>query len=83
MHKSTSLKFAKAKQTRSEKTLEDLLDSAQQLVKAADPKTFTARSLAQKSGYALGTVTTRLKSVEKCFLMGDRKTTRGIYSSNC
>ena len=48
--------------------MDDLLDSADHLVTAADPKKFTARSLAEKSGYALGTLTTRLQSVENVFI---------------
>ena len=68
MNKNTVIEFSKAKQSRSEKTLDDLLDAADHLVTAADPKKFTARSLAEKSGYALGTLTTRLQSVENVFL---------------
>jgi len=68
MKKNTVVEFSKAKQLRSEKTLDDLLDAADQLVSDADPKKFNARSLAEKSGYALGTLTTRLKSVENVFL---------------
>jgi hypothetical protein len=69
MNKNTDVKFSKTKQSRSEKTLNDLLDSADQLVEAADPKEFNARSLAEKSGYALGTLVTRLESVENVFLL--------------
>jgi hypothetical protein len=68
MNKNTVVEFSKTKQSRSENTLNDLLDAADQLVIAADPKKFNARSLAEKSGYALGTLTTRLKSVENVFL---------------
>ena len=68
MYKNTVVEFSKAKQSRSEKTLDDLLDAADHLVTAADPKKFTSRSLAEKSGYALGTLTTRLQSVENVFL---------------
>ena len=64
----TKTQFSKAKQSRSEKTLNDLLDAANELVSTADPKKFTARTLAEKSGYALGTLTTRLKSVENVFI---------------
>jgi len=60
--------FSKAKQSRSQKTLDDLLEAADELVNSADPKKFTTRSLADKSGYALGTLTTRLQSVENVFL---------------
>ena len=68
MNKNTTLEFSKTKQPRSEKTLDDLLEAADQLVTAADPKKFTARSLAEKSGYALGTLSTRLQSIENVFL---------------
>ncbi len=68
MNKNTVVKFSKTKQSRSEKTLNDLLDAADQLVTGADPKNFTARSLSEKSGYALGTLLNRLESVENVFL---------------
>ena len=68
MNKDTVVKFSKTKQSRSERTLNDLLDAADQLVSAADPKNFTARSLSEKSGYALGTLLNRLESVENVFL---------------
>jgi hypothetical protein len=73
MHKNTVAKFSKTKQSRSEKTLNDLLDAADQLVTGADPKNFTARSLSEKSGYALGTLLNRLKSVENVFLWAIEK----------
>jgi hypothetical protein len=68
MNKNTVVEFSKAKQPRSEKTLDDLLETAGQLVAAGDPKKFTARSLAEKSGYSLGALVPRLKSVENVFL---------------
>ena len=68
MNKNTVVKFSKTKQSRSEKTLNDLLYAADQLVTGADPKNFTARSLSEKSGYALGTLLNRLESVENVFL---------------
>jgi len=68
MNKSAVVEFSKTKQSRSENTLNDLLDAADQLVIAADPKKFNARSLAEKSGYSLGTLIPRLKSVENVFL---------------
>ena len=69
MNKNTDVEFSIAKQSRSEKTLDDLLDAADHLVTAADPKAFTARSLSEKSGYALGTLVNRLQSVENVFLL--------------
>ena len=68
MNKNTRIDFSKTKQSRSKKTLDDLLDAADKLVSDADPKQFTARSLAKKSGYALGTLTPRLQSVENVFI---------------
>ena len=73
MNKNTVVKFSKTKQSRSEKTLNDLLDAADQLVTLADPKKFTARSLSEKSGYALGTLLNRLESVENVFLWAIEK----------
>lgn len=73
MNKNTVVKFSKTKQSRSEKTLNDLLDAADQLVTGADPKNFTARSLSEKSGYALGTLLNRLESVENVFLWAIEK----------
>jgi hypothetical protein len=73
MNKNTVVKFSKTKQSRSEKTLNDLLDTADQLVTLANPKNFTARSLSEKSGYALGTLLNRLESVENVFLWAIEK----------
>jgi len=67
------VKFSKTKQSRSENTLNDLLDTADQLVTLANPKNFTARSLSEKSGYALGTLLNRLESVENVFLWAIEK----------
>ena len=73
MNKNTVVKFSKTKQSRSENTLNDLLDTADQLVTLANPKNFTARSLSEKSGYALGTLLNRLESVENVFLWAIEK----------
>jgi hypothetical protein len=73
MNKNTVVKFSKTKQSRSENTLIDLLDTADQLVALANPKNFTARSLSEKSGYALGTLLNRLESVENVFLWAIEK----------
>ena len=48
--------------------MEDILQAAFELVNAADPKKFTSRTLADKSGYALGTMTKRLGMIENAFL---------------
>jgi len=73
MNKNTVVKFSKTKQSRSENTLNDLLDTADQLVALANPKNFTSRSLSEKSGYALGTLLNRLESVENVFLWAIEK----------
>ena len=73
MPKSIEISFAQAKQERSKKTLDDLLEAANELVEGADPSLFTSRSLSKKSGYALGTLTKRLTSIEKIFLWAIKK----------
>ncbi len=73
MNPHTEIPFAKSKQERSQKTLEDILEAAQQIVTDANPSLFTSRSLAQRSGYALGTLVRRLSSVENVFLWAAKK----------
>jgi hypothetical protein len=51
----------------------DILQAAEQLTAEGDPELFTSRSLAQKSGYALGTLVRRLGSVENVFLWAIKK----------
>ena len=65
--------FAESKQERSQKTLVDILGAAEKIVAEADPSLFTSRTLAQRSGYALGTLVRRLKSVENVFLWAVKK----------
>jgi AcrR family transcriptional regulator len=73
MNPSAEIPFAESKQERSQKTLEDILEAAEQIVQEADPNQFTSRSLAQKSGYALGTLVRRLSSIENVFLWAVKK----------
>lgn len=73
MNPSAEIPFAESKQERSQKTLENILEAAEQIVKEADPSLFTSRSLAQKSGYALGTLVRRLSTVENVFLWAVKK----------
>lgn len=73
MNPSTEIPFAESKQERSQKTLEDILEAAEQIVIEANPDLFTSRSLAQRSGYALGTLVRRLSSVENVFLWAVKK----------
>ena len=68
MPKNINIEFPQAKQGRSAQSLEDILQAAFELVNAADPKKFTSRTLADKSGYALGTMTKRLGMIENAFL---------------
>ena len=68
MNPRSEIPFAESKQERSQKTLEDILQAAEQIVAEANPELFTSRTLAQKSGYALGTLVRRLSSVENVFL---------------
>ncbi|CAM3727441.1 hypothetical protein [Polynucleobacter arcticus] len=65
--------FSKSKQDRSLKTMADILQAAEQLTAEADPELFTSRSLAQKSGYALGTLVRRLGTIENVFLWAIKK----------
>lgn len=68
MNPRSEIPFAESKQERSQKTLEDILQAAEQIVAEANPDLFTSRTLAQKSGYALGTLVRRLGSIENVFL---------------
>jgi hypothetical protein len=68
MKQPSEILFNESKQERSQKTLDNILQAAQQLVEEADPTVFTSRNLAKKSGYALGTLVHRLGSVENVFL---------------
>ena len=50
MPKNINIQFPEAKQGRSARSLEDILQAAFELVNAAEPKKFTSRTLAEKSG---------------------------------
>jgi len=73
MNSYSEISFAESKQERSQKTLEDILDAAEQIVIDANPDLFTSRTLAKRSGYALGTLVRRLNSVENVFLWAVKK----------
>ena len=60
--------FSGTKQNRSKRTLDELLIAAFNIVEEANTEKFTGRSLAQKSGYALGTLVKRLTSIDNAFL---------------
>ena len=66
--KRLGVEFAGSKQERAQKTLDDLLEAALQLVETGDPESFTARNVAKISGYALGTVSRQLVHIENVFL---------------
>jgi AcrR family transcriptional regulator len=73
MNPNQEIVFAESKQERSLKTMADILEAAEQLTAEADPELFTSRSLAKKSGYALGTLVRRLGSIENVFLWAIKK----------
>ena len=73
MSKNLEIDFSDAKQDRSKKTLDDLLQAAYAIVEEADPAAFTSRSLAGKAGYSLGTLSKRLGSVENVFFWAIQK----------
>ncbi|MBT8536503.1 hypothetical protein G6715_01735 [Polynucleobacter paneuropaeus] len=73
MNSHSEISFAESKQERSQKTLVDILDAAEQIVIEANPDLFTSRTLAQRSGYALGTLVRRLNSIENVFLWAVKK----------
>jgi len=73
MNSHSEISFAESKQERSQKTLVDILDAAEKIVIDANPDLFTSRTLAKRSGYALGTLVRRLNSVENVFLWAVKK----------
>ncbi len=73
MNPESEILFAKSKQDRSLKTMADILQAAEKLAVGADPALFTSRSLAQQSGYSLGTLVRRLGSIENVFLWAIKK----------
>ena len=68
MLRKINIDFAKSKQDRSKKTLEDIIEAASNLLEQANPKLFTSRMLALKAGYSLGTLNKRLISVDNVFI---------------
>lgn len=73
MPQESNISFADTRQTRSQKTLIDLMEAAQLLVDNADPSLFTSRTLSKKAGYSLGTLSKRITSIEKIFLWAIKK----------
>ena len=80
MSKNIEIDFSDAKQDRSKKTLDDLLQAAYAIVEEADPAAFTSRSLAGKAGYSLGTLSKRLGSVENVFFWAIQKGRKGKFN---
>lgn len=68
MAKTEDINFAEPKQDRAKKTLDDLLETALELVNEGEIELLTSRTLSKKSGYSLGTLNKRLNSVDKIFL---------------
>ena len=73
MPKEHQINFSDPKQERSKRTLDDLLQTAYEIVEAADTSKFTSRTLASKAGYSLGTLSQRLGSVENIFFWAIQK----------
>ena len=73
MSKKIAPKFSSAKQKRSGKTLDELMQAALIIAEEADLKNFNSRKLSEKSGYSLGTLVKRLGSVENIFLWAVKK----------
>ena len=73
MPKKHANSFSEAKQDRSKRTLEDILEAAGHIVEAGEPDAFTSRELSRKSGYGLGTLNRRLSSIENVFLWAIKK----------
>ncbi len=76
-----NIDFSDAKQDRSKRTLDDLLEAAYAIVESADPAEFTSRALASKSGYSLGTLSKRLGSIENIFFWAIQKGREAKFNS--
>jgi hypothetical protein len=68
MTSKTKIKFAATKQARSKNTLLNIFEAAEQLVITGNPIKFTVRELSRVSGYAIGTLSTRLESIDNVFI---------------
>jgi hypothetical protein len=73
MNKKSEFSFSDPKQERSKKTLDDIMQAALEIIESADPEKFNSRSLAKKSGYSLGTLSRRLRSIENIFFWAIQK----------
>jgi len=66
--KKLKIRFNEVQQERARKTLEDILQAADGIVEEGDESAFDARTLATRSGYALGSLIKRLGAIENVFL---------------
>ena len=81
MKKTKQISFAEVKQARAKKTLDDISNTALELVEIGEPSLLNSRTLAQKSGYSLGTLSKRLSSIDKVFLWAIKKQQQKHLSS--
>ncbi|MEY2681193.1 MAG: hypothetical protein RL661_1424 [Pseudomonadota bacterium] len=66
--KNLKIRFGEIRQERARRTLENILQAADELVEAGDDSAFDARNLSRRSGYALGSLVNRLGAIENVFL---------------
>lgn len=69
IHKKFLPKIKKTSQTRSENSLNDILESADAIFDENDHTKLNARSLADKSGYSIGTLYYYLNKAEDAFIL--------------
>ena len=66
--KKLKIRFNDVRQERARKTLEDILQAADEIIEEGDESALDARNLSRKSGYALGSLVNRLGAIENVFL---------------
>ncbi len=66
--KKLKIRFNDVRQERARKTLEDILQAADEIIDEGDESALDARNLSRKSGYALGSLVNRLGAIENVFL---------------
>lgn len=66
--KKLNVEFNEAKRAQAKLTLDNLIQSAEQIVTSGDVGNFDARSLSRVSGYSLGSLVKRLGKIENIFL---------------
>ncbi|MEN9902060.1 MAG: hypothetical protein RL651_724 [Pseudomonadota bacterium] len=66
--KNIGVKFAESKQSRSQESLNNLIEAAEKIVESGDASNLNARQLSKISGYSLGSLVQRLGKVENVFL---------------